>query len=829
MATIANPVSAFDFAHPNDIPASSYSFDPLNPFSDDLDPRSAMSGFDPNFFQNLFTSEPEQQSSSQAESSSRHHPTTTRPTDFAYATPSTTSYVFGTGSSIASTSSEATSHTMQSTVPSSLSSPEQHFPFGQQLSDFSSSTNTGYLNSTDNSTYGAEPYGADFADYQGLLAGGKQQSGFVGEWHGFPPASSSVEHAGLFPGFSLPSNTAEFEPTPFKKPQAKAASWSSAVSSPADISPSFQQALWQSSTSHPTSARRSSTYPVPNPPTVPSSPQAATSQPQIWVAPGSSMQDQGYVLPEKQVFSSPTPVQDARFQSSPTTQQNHFFQQSSGNYVAPLESSCSFFPISKFRFFLLFFISFLPAAITELITNTQFLDPNLLHQGMLTPTTSIHTSPHNFPHVPPPASPALSQASSHGLSRAGSNRFKSSRSQSPYLQSHQWTPYTKRPPFLPTRGDSVDVEDSEREKNRCPHPECGKIFKDLKAHMLTHQNERPEKCPIPSCEYSKKGFSRKYDKNRHTLTHYKGTMVCGFCPGSGSSAEKSFNRADVFKRHLTTVHGVEQNPPNSRKKPSAAAQARSTQNFGEATGKCSICSGVFSNAQDFYEHLEDCVLNVVQKTDPSEAINEQLLTSVAEDQNVKDSLERNNLPTSLEPPPETYGSGDDEEEDNESGEDNAQEGTSKRRHGTVGSSHVNESGAIAKPGAASRGRAGGRGPGLTYSKGGVPLSRSGRKRRKDYPNSWGCNADKMKMKKRVITAWDGQRRLAKDDMMLSNEFEVRLPMPDAGDGAYVTDLDVQTLRRTEGFFGATEEERGPWDACVTNVPGAGMDLAGLMP
>jgi hypothetical protein len=84
--------------------------------------------------------------------------------------------------------------------------------------------------------------------------------------------------------------------------------------------------------------------------------------------------------------------------------------------------------------------------------------------------------------------------------------------------------------------------------------------------MLTHQNERPEKCPITTCEYHVKGFARKYDKNRHTLTHYKGTMVCGFCPGSGSAAEKSFNRADVFKRHLTTVHGVEQNPPNSRKK-----------------------------------------------------------------------------------------------------------------------------------------------------------------------------------------------------------------------------------------------------------------------
>ena len=334
--------------------------------------------------------------------------------------------------------------------------------------------------------------------------------------------------------------------------------------------------------------------------------------------------------------------------------------------------------------------------------------------------------------------------------------------------------------------------------------------------MLTHENERPEKCPIPSCEYSKKGFARKYDKNRHTLTHYKGTMVCGFCPGSGSSQEKSFNRADVFKRHLTTVHGVEQNPPNSRKKPSAAAQARSSQNVGDATGSCSICHSIFSNAQDFYEHLEDCVLNVVQKTDPSEAINEKLLTSVADDENVKASLERNNLPTTLDTGMEEFGTDD---EDNDNDDNDTSTPTTRRRPGQTGSFHVSERGAISKPSAGGRRT----NPGLTYSKGGVALKTSGRKRRKNYPASWGVDAEKMKMKKRVLTVWDGPRRLAKDDMMLHSDFEVRLPLPDAGNGAYVTDLDVQTLKRAEGFFNATEEERGPWEQCVTNIPdGNGM-------
>lgn len=107
-------------------------------------------------------------------------------------------------------------------------------------------------------------------------------------------------------------------------------------------------------------------------------------------------------------------------------------------------------------------------------------------------------------------------------------------------------------------------------------------------------------------------------------------------------------------------------------------------------------------------------------------------------------------------------------------------------------------------------------PGLTFSKGGVAITGSGRKRRKNYPVSWGCPVDKMKMKKRVLCVYDGNRRLWKDDLMLDQEFEVRMKLPDGK--AYVTDLDVQTLKRADALHGATPEERGPWVA--DNVIGA---------
>lgn len=344
-----------------------------------------------------------------------------------------------------------------------------------------------------------------------------------------------------------------------------------------------------------------------------------------------------------------------------------------------------------------------------------------------------------------------------------------------------------------------------KEKQRCPHPDCGKRYKDLRAHMLTHQNERPEKCPIQTCEYHTKGFARKYDKNRHTLTHYKGTMVCGFCPGSGSSAEKSFNRADVFKRHLTAVHGVEQTPPNSRKKPTVSGvngAQKLTTYAPDATGKCSTCSQTFSNAQEFYEHLDDCVLRIVQQEDPAEAVNASRLAEVENDQEVKATLEKNQVLSTLMMPAASLDEEDDEDlAEEECGDDESQnDGGSVK--GIQGSPKRSAKGNPINGVQKSRG--------MTHSRGGVPFTGKARSRRsrQNYPTSWGFDKGQMTMRKRVMTVFEGARRLAKDDMMLSTEHEVRLKLSDGK--AYVTDLDVQTLKRAEGFLNATDEEKGPW-------------------
>lgn len=83
---------------------------------------------------------------------------------------------------------------------------------------------------------------------------------------------------------------------------------------------------------------------------------------------------------------------------------------------------------------------------------------------------------------------------------------------------------------------------------------------------------------------------------------------------------------------------------------------------------CSTCNNVFANPQDFYEHLDDCVLRVVQQADPSEAINQKLLSSMADDAKVQETMERHMLPKNPDfNGPTTFD--DDEEEDDDDEDD----------------------------------------------------------------------------------------------------------------------------------------------------------------
>jgi hypothetical protein len=168
------------------------------------------------------------------------------------------------------------------------------------------------------------------------------------------------------------------------------------------------------------------------------------------------------------------------FPASPTSP---FFSQSSGSFVLPLESSC-WFPRSIQRR--------LSAAQDGAHANGHTPDPSILHPQYSARPSPATQSSDVYQAPTYPGSPTLSHLSH--LSK--SPRPVKQGSQSPYLNSH-YNAY----PYPPPRRQSIQSFSSQdnfsseesREKGRCTYPDCGKVFKDLKAHMLTHQNERPEK------------------------------------------------------------------------------------------------------------------------------------------------------------------------------------------------------------------------------------------------------------------------------------------------------------------------------------------------
>lgn len=421
--------------------------------------------------------------------------------------------------------------------------------------------------------------------------------------------------------------------------------------------------------------------------------------------------------------------------------------------------------------------------------------------GRVSPFTSGR-SQLSFPYQPPRRDSIKSTSSCRG-------------SKSPQLGSSDGSlrmpsPSSPTTQQLPTGRDAV-----------CP--ECSKTFRDMRAHLLTHKLERPEKCPIATCEYSKKGFARKYDCQRHTLTHYKGTMVCGFCPCAGSPAEKSFNRADVFKRHLMSVHNVEQTPPNGRKKtstPSSSQAQRSpssgrpTDRFGDfqGTGKCSTCSGTFSTAQQFYEHLDDCVYSKVVQEEPAAAYNEMNLSKIKlidiQKHLVSPWKGRRSKSSECEEKPQDEDDDDDEELGD--AEQDAEDKGEKDETWTLGRSATKQ---LSKPNGL------GRTPstrsktavskttikrGVRYrvrktGDGSKPRARRGGKKRKNFPPGWGCSAEQMVTKRRCLMVYDGSNILCKDEMTMNTEWEVRAS---TGGDNFVSDLDFWTMQRANAALDA---------------------------
>ena len=151
------------------------------------------------------------------------------------------------------------------------------------------------------------------------------------------------------------------------------------------------------------------------------------------------------------------------------------------------------------------------------------------------------------------------------------------------------------------------------QKYRCTLPGCGKLYKDINAHLLTHQHERPLKCPLVSCEYSVRGFSRKHDRNRHVLVHFEGLLSCSICRGVGTATEKRFYRVDMLKRHMSRAHRV--NGIISDDRGGTAIDSTSMRDGSsdavKLEARCTTCRQIFSGTQLMYDHLDGCIQRIV--------------------------------------------------------------------------------------------------------------------------------------------------------------------------------------------------------------------------
>jgi hypothetical protein len=556
----------------------------------------------------------------------------------------------------------------QSTSSSAMGSPHLHPQFPQHQEPWNPLEPSQGLGLNSQEIFTREPFFSSGMDQEAIMIADKIP-GFVGE----SPASSSTPRSGF--SFALSSSTLSPVVAAQSSPSSNSFSMnhSRQLPSPPILKSQTEATMLRSGETFYHSPRDNDGFKSPGVPAsamIPSSrlssPIAAFRDRQRSYTPSDHSRSRRNSLLSNQLYppiatTIPPSDRSGSLSISPDSSSPHFLTHG-GFSSAPSYSSCRF-----------------PVFDTSRITSNEqrltchvIIDPSILNPYGLPfnyPDQASATSPQMFEQPPSPAASHTSSRSHHGI-------IKPSPQQSPYLQTQHYHPYaypTGRRPSTSSlhsghshssqRSNSFELTEEDREKGMCPIPECGRVFKDLKAHMLTHQTERPEKCPIQTCDYHVKGFARKYDKNRHTLTHYKGTMVCGFCPGSGSAAEKSFNRADVFKRHLTSVHGVEQTAPNSRRKSPISGKKQMSAGQNTSTGTCSTCSITFANAQEFYEHLDDCVLRVVQQIDPAEDINQKNLASVAEDQGVKDTLDRHYLPSNSDYSPDFNEEEEEEEED----------------------------------------------------------------------------------------------------------------------------------------------------------------------
>jgi hypothetical protein len=169
-----------------------------------------------------------------------------------------------------------------------------------------------------------------------------------------------------------------------------------------------------------------------------------------------------------------------------------------------------------------------------------------------------------------------------------------------------------------------------QKSRKCTPPGCdGRTSPDLSSHLLLHQNQYPEKCPVPNCEYHTKGFEQRSDMVHHALTHYHDSMGCPYCDDGNPESANTFNGAKELKRHLEAYHRagftgagaralqdyqMQMSLLNGHNRKRLWRQRREAGHLStepEVLGKCPICKITLDTPRCLYKHFDDCVINAL--------------------------------------------------------------------------------------------------------------------------------------------------------------------------------------------------------------------------
>ncbi|KAF6236194.1 hypothetical protein HO173_005823 [Letharia columbiana] len=104
--------------------------------------------------------------------------------------------------------------------------------------------------------------------------------------------------------------------------------------------------------------------------------------------------------------------------------------------------------------------------------------------------------------------------------------------------------------------------------------------------------EYSRKCPVATCEFHRKGFPRKAERDKHTMTHFEGSFNWGYELCGRSYSFEILDNIEDLRHHVRgSTH---------------LSSFRELERF-----KCYVCTRVFDRS-GYLEHMDDCMVHTVE-------------------------------------------------------------------------------------------------------------------------------------------------------------------------------------------------------------------------